>query len=534
MATTSSLLRDHVTLSIRSVDRVFLHAYVPGLMTKYQVIRFLLHRGYPIPSPAALGKIGKGFVKDIERLVADNAIPLVRFAKGQCKEEIAAPYLAAARERGFHGVVLVGVAQEKESAWRGWRDGGGDGHPHFEFARQSVFPNFYYFYINDSQFGPCFIKVCSYAPFSMWVYCNGHEWAKAQAEQEGLGYRALDNGFASCEDPARLQRICDRFGAVSMRNLFERWSHRLPSPFTAADRAAGFFHQLAFRQIEFSDTRVFDRPGSGRAWFEQTIREHLDLGRPDQVALIFDRRITSRTPGRFRTRVITRGVDPSIQIYLKSVKQKQYFKEAQALRTELSINDTRDFGIGRLVTTENFQALKAVAEAANAALIDLEHAGETCAPDADTLRRIVLPSVEHGQAAPGLRFGDPRVMALLSSLVCFTHVVSGFTNASLRPLVQGHLGRPYSSRQMGYDLRRLVRKGLIAREKSSHRYRLTADGRRTCMFLTKTYVRVVTPTLGHLDPQLAPDIAARSPVARAWRGLDRALDDFIAASGIAA
>src|SRR5260370_25935699 len=124
MATTSSLLRDHVSLSVRSVDRVFLHAYVPGLMTKYQVIRFLLHRGFPIPSPAALGKIGKGFVKDIERFVADNAIPVVRFAKGQCKEEIAAPYLAGARERGFHGVVLVGVAQAKESAWRGWRGGG--------------------------------------------------------------------------------------------------------------------------------------------------------------------------------------------------------------------------------------------------------------------------------------------------------------------------------------------------------------------------------------------------------------------------
>ena len=85
MATTSSLLRDHVTLSVRSVDRVFMHAHVPELMTKYQVIRFLLDRGHPIPS-RALGKIGKGFVKDIERFVADNGIPLVRFAKGQCKD----------------------------------------------------------------------------------------------------------------------------------------------------------------------------------------------------------------------------------------------------------------------------------------------------------------------------------------------------------------------------------------------------------------------------------------------------------------
>src|SRR5207244_10770608 len=178
---------------------------------------------------------------------------------------------------------------------------------------------------------------------------------------------------------------------------------------------------------------------------------------------------------------------PAVQLELKYATQVQHFNDGQSLTAERAINDPGGFGIGRLVTTESFQALKAVAEAANAALIELEHAGETCAPDADTLKRIVLPSVEHGQAAPGLRFGDPRVMALLASLVCFTHVVSGFTNASLRPLVQAHLGRPYSSRQMGYDLRRLVRKGLIAREKSSHRYRLTADGRRTCMFLTQTY-----------------------------------------------
>ena len=480
MATASRLLRDHVTLQIRSVDRVFMHAYVPGLMTKYQVIRFLLHRGYPIPSPAALGKIGKAFVKDIERFVADNEIPLVRFKKGQCKEDIAAAYITEARAQGRHGVVLVGVAQEKDSVWRGWREGGPDSHPHFEFSRQSVFPNFYYFYLYDAQFGPAFVKVSSYAPFSMWIGCNGHEWAKRQAEQVGIAYTALDNGFATCDHHVRLQKICDRFGAVAIRTFFERWVHRLPSPFSPADRGAGFFYDLAFRQIEFSDTRVFDRSAAGRAWFEVTIREHLDLGRPDQVALVFSRRINARTPGRFATRVITRGVDPLIQIHYKSSKQKQYFKESEALRTETTINDTHDFGVGRLVTTEDFQALKAAAQAANAALIELEHAGETCAPDADTLQRVVLPSVENGVAAPGLRFGDPRVVALLASLVSFTHVVGGFTNASLRTLVEGHLGRPYTSRQMGYDLRRLTRKGLITREKGTHHYRLTPEGRRLC------------------------------------------------------
>jgi hypothetical protein len=386
---------------------------------------------------------------------------------------------------------MAGIAQEKDSVWRGWRDRGSDSHPHFEFRRQSVFPNFYYFYILDAQMGPAFIKVSTYAPFSMWVGCNGHEWAKRQADQDGIGYTALDNGFAACDDAAALQRSCDRFGAVAIRTFFERWAHRLPSPFRPEDKGAGFFYELAFRQIEFSDTRVFDRAPSGRAWFEATIREHLDLGRPDQVALVFSRRINAKTPGRFATRVITRGVDPSIQIHYRSSKQKQYFKESKALRTETTINDTHDFGVGRLVTDENFQALKAAALAANAALVELERSGETCAPDADTLERVVLPSVENGSAAPGLRFGDPRVVALLASLVSFTHVVSGFTNASLRTLVEEHLGRPYTSRQMTYDLRRLVRKGFIAREKGTQRYRLTPDGRRLAMFFTKAYAQSV-------------------------------------------
>ena len=89
---------------------------------------------------------------------------------------------------------MVGVAQEKTSVWRGWRDGGPDGHPHFEYRRQSVFPNNYYFYIRDPDWGPGFIKTVAYAPFSVWVYLNGNEWAKHQAAKQGIAFDALDNG----------------------------------------------------------------------------------------------------------------------------------------------------------------------------------------------------------------------------------------------------------------------------------------------------------------------------------------------------
>ncbi len=152
MATISSLLADHVTLQVRSVDRLFLQGYVPRLMTQGQVIRFLLDRGFPIPSPAVLGKIGR-YVNQINDYIARNEIPTVRFVKGDVKEGIARKHFQAAESEGRYGVVMVGIVQEKTSAWRGWRDGGPDGHPHFEYRRQSIFPNNYYFYIRDPDWG---------------------------------------------------------------------------------------------------------------------------------------------------------------------------------------------------------------------------------------------------------------------------------------------------------------------------------------------------------------------------------------------
>ena len=217
MATISSLLADHVTLQVRSVDRLFFQGYVPRLQTQFQVIRFLLDRGFPIPSPVVLGRIGGAYVKAVERFIADHEIPVVRFVKGDVKEDIAREHFKAAERAGRFGVVMVGVAQERTSAWRGWREGGRDEHPHFVYRRQQVFPNHYYFYIRDPDWGPSFIKTTSYAPFSVWVYLNGNEWAKRQAAQRDVPFTPLDNGFAACEDPAALAGICSSLQAADVR-----------------------------------------------------------------------------------------------------------------------------------------------------------------------------------------------------------------------------------------------------------------------------------------------------------------------------
>jgi hypothetical protein len=535
MADYATLLRDHVTLTCRSVDRIFLQAYVPRLQSVGMVCQFLRwQRGYPIPSSAVFGKIGEAYTAEVHRFAKAHGIPVRRLAKGEKKEEIARPYIEAAAAGGTGRVALIGIAQEKASVWRSWPARGqrGAAHPHMEWGRQMAFVNHFYFYLWDAEWGPAFWKTNAYAPFPVWLWLNGHEWAKRQLAKAGASYTALDNGFASCDEPALLQRLCDRLGPGAVTGFFWRWQARLPSPFTREDLRAGYVYELAFRQFEVSDTRVFDRPAAGRAFFEGLIRDHLDLGRPGQVSLVFGRKVVLAgphpTPGTFRTKVLTKGVDPQITCYYKSSRLKQYFKEHRALRTELVVCDTRDFGVGRRLNHENWNALRDVGEHANQRLCDAEAADALPAPDVATLNQVTRPSITgEGQHAPALRFGDARVMALMAAITGFCHLIIGFDNRALAQRMRSLPDEGYSSRQATYDLRRLRRKQIIYRIEGSHRYQLTPVGRAVAVLFTKAYGRILGPGLAALDPQLPGDLAKHSPLALAWKDLARQLDRFI-------
>ena len=219
----------------------------------------------------------------------------------------------------------------------------------------------------------------------------------------------------------------------------------------------------------------------------------------------------------------------------KSCRLKQYFKLGVALRTEVVIGDTYDFGIGRRVCAMNWTALRAVGDSANQRLCDAEAQTAQPAPDVVTLTHVTRPSTTtDGLHAPALAFGDPRVMALLAALVHFSHLLAGFTNQHLVELVASLWDQPYSSRQATYDLRRLRRKGLITRLPRSQRYQLTGFGRRVAVLFTKAHGRVLAPGLALLDPLVPVGFAQRSPLASAWQQLDLALNNFVDAQLLAA
>jgi len=496
----ADIIRHHVSLEVRCIDRLYLHAYMPKLQTSGGLCYFLRdYLGNPIPSPALFKPMHDRFVTAVEQFVTRHAIPVVHFEPGQDKDAIATAHRAhfTARE----GVVMVGIAQEKMRAFKAHKQAGPGVKVRFEFSRQWVAVNQYYFYVHDHDWGPAFVKIGTYLPYPVKLCLNGHEWVKQQLRRHRVRFEALDNGFLSCADPAALQTTCDALGPADVQVFFDRWSHRLPWPLPAADRRAGYDHRLAINQLEVSLTQVFDRPVQGRLFFEAVIRENLDLGRPDRVRLLFPIRITRATPPPpvgYRTRVITDGVHPSLHVDYKHSHVKQYFKEHRALRTEVTINNPRDFWIRKGLS--NLPHLRDLGQQINRKLLEVEHVSHACVLTQGALDRLQQPTVVAGQRVSALRFGDPRVMALLQAITGFTHLPRGFRNRDLRPHVEALWGRPYSAAQMTYDLRRLRLKGLIHRIPKTHRYTATSYGLKVAFFYAKLYLRIFRPNWAALIP----------------------------------
>ena len=520
--TTWDVLDGHVTLDLQCLDRIYLNGYVPNLQVGGQIVQFLAGQGFPIPSPAVVGRIGDRFRDAVRRLADTEHIPVVRFAKHARKLDVMRPHLDRQAATGRSGIAAIGVAQEFQwVASCNSRPANGAGAPHFAWGRAERRVSCFYFYLWDEEFGPAFVKICSYLPYPIKIWLNGHEFAKQQATKAGIGFTSLANGFAATDDPAGLQQICDRLGPADIQAFADRWWPRLPLPLTAADREHGYWWELSMRQIEVSRTMVFDQPRNGRAFFETLVADNLDLGRPEKVELIFGRRIpkNGQTTGVFATRVVTRGVDVTIDARYKHSRVKQYFKLGRALRIETVINDPTDLGVLRRIV--HLDELVGKARAVNRRLLDAERVGQGCVLASPAFERIARPSLVDGRRAPALRFGDPRVMALVGALAVGSNLIGGFSNKTIRPLIGGLLGEPYNQARCCYDLRRLKLKGLIRKVEHSNTYVLTADGQRFAIFYTKVGNRVLRPLLA------ADRIPAPLPVRQSLRTLERAVTDYL-------
>lgn len=522
--TVAEVLDQHVTLELESLDRVYLNVYQPKLQTPRSVFHFLReHHGAGAVSSRKMKAISERFLDGVQAYARRHGVEVLTFEKGQRKEELAAEHLAGFT--GREGVLFIGKAQEKIRTFRteGRRNAQGQTYPWI--VETTALVNQYYFYAVDEDFGLFFLKYSSYFPYGAKLCFNGHEWLKRQLAKEGIAFEELANGILSCANPARMQALANRLTPQRIERFLRKWQRRLPCPFRDCEQAAGYRYDVSMCQVEFALTQVLDRPLSGRIFFEEVLRENLDLGRPDNLQLIFERRVIKTTPGPFRTRVVREGVIPSLHVDYKSNRLKQYFKEGRAIRTELTVHDPRDFGVNRRL--EHLSALREVAFQANRRVLHVQQASQDHALAEEQFREVTQPRTVDEQRASALRFGDPLVLALCSVLLLFRLLPRGFRSRDLREHLAPLLGEDPSSWTQGrltYQLRRLRLHGLIERVPQSQRYQVTERGLAVALWFTRCQARLFRPGLHDL---LAANLSNAPPLHRALKQFELQLDRYI-------
>ena len=463
-------------------------------------------------SPALFEPIGEKFRRDIKDWAQANGIPLIRFTAGERKADVMAPYLDAAAATGRSQVAAVGCAQEFQLVWTARKRDTDPGRcPQFSFTKEQRRVSVFYVYIWDSTMGGGSIKICSYFPYPVKAWVNGHEWAKRQALAAGIGFTALSNGFASCDDPAALQAICDRFGPGTVQVWFERWMARIPLPLADADRNAGYWWELSMRQVETSRTWSSTRRPCPRVLRSAAVREHGPGPPGERRAAVPPRQAAvghePAAGGGFKTRIDRYCDLVTLNVSYKNSRLRQYLKDGIALRIETVINSPKDLGCNRRL--HNLPELQGKARAISARLLETETAGQGTVLVSPVIERITRPTVTgDGRKAPALRFGDLRVQALAGAIAAMLFTVTGITNKTLRGLMTGLLHRPCSMNQASYDLSRLARNGLIARVPGRNRYALTRDGLLFARFYTKVYDHILRPLMAPDRPNAPPELTA--------------------------
>jgi hypothetical protein len=235
----AQLQKEHVVMELECIDRMYLNAYVPKLTSEGGIAAFCRgYLGHRFASTKQAVAMTQTFVKAIETFLQREGLELVRFQKGQRKDDVLQQKLR--RFKKPEGVIFVGVAQEKVRVPRTTRKACPGGGTIPWIIDSTAMVNVYYFYCRDQDFGPFFLKFCSYFPYSAKLCLNGHEYLKCQLARRGIAFQALDNGRLACANLKAAQHHCDGLSDTKIDVFFRKWLARLPHPHSPKDRQAGY------------------------------------------------------------------------------------------------------------------------------------------------------------------------------------------------------------------------------------------------------------------------------------------------------
>lgn len=437
--------------------------------------------------------------ENAERLAAEAGLQIefIRKLKAFRKEVRIQEILA---KRGDQpGLVHIFSAMEACSSYQPWHDKS----IHRTFLRPSSGKCLhYYFYFIDEQFGLCYVRVPTWAPFRLQVYCNGHSWLARQLLQADIPFQMLDNAFVSIANPEKGQELADGLSAQMLHEHLAAWAQRF-CPLLQHFRSG---YHWSFMQVEYATDVVFLRQAEFQPLYEAIVRTAVHAIKAEHVATFLGRKLTNAYQGEVGNDFSTRIQGTRIRHHMGPASIKLYDKFACIARVECTANDVSFFKHHRYVEQRNgehvfklaplrkniysLRDLRQVMHAAN----DRYLAFMACLDNPDAAQKAIAkmaaPAKAKGHSFRGFNlFLDPDYQLFLT-LGRGDWAICGFRAADLRAHIEG-----LSPGRSSYFLKRLRIHGLIKKVAHTYKYYMTKLGRRVLVTALVIREYFVQPTL---------------------------------------
>lgn len=530
---------DSIEFGYRCFDRLLLNGLIQPFQQPERVLGFFnTYRNGRRVTHRALTQIADQFVYWVRNRSEKWGAPIVEAPEEQRRDDFVLPYLKNA-EPDQVAVILKGREPARILVAIGGKD---NDSPHLEYKQRWV--NQYNFYLNDKHWGPMFVRMCPYFPFSARVCLNQHYWLAIRMRQENIDFQQCKNAFLRCSNPKRLQELADSLTSKDLLQCGRKWLATFTPFFTARERREAYCqHRLFFAQAEYCDNLVFFRRAALDELGQRLLDMNRTIGQPKKITMIFGRKVTREYKGRLQTVIEDLDLpNPVIRSHYGHGFAKQYVRDNRLLRTEPATNDVRDYGVNKDV--ENLPQLRQ----RMSAIIDNYHDAQQdileTFVDRGQLRKLTEPTMlPNGKRIPGLKLDHPRQLAVMHALARFANIAAGvgFRSTDIYTPVLEVLGvnpSRYTLASLRYDLSKLRAKGLVEKIPHSRRYRLVGKGYSVCLIFLKLFERIYGPlTAGILKPfpgdrKLAEE--KRCTLDRLYQRIVDDLDELLRAVGLKA
>jgi len=494
--------KDSIKFGYRCFDRLLLNGLIQPFQQPERVLGFFnCYRDGKRFTRRTLTEIADQFQYWVKNRSEKWGAPIVEAPEEERRDDFVLKYLhnvefnqvAVILKAREPARILVAIGGEKNDS------------PHLEFKQRWV--NQYNFYLNDQDWGPMFVRMCPYFPFSARVCLNQHHWLAIRMRQEGIDFQQCKNAFLKCSNPKRLQELADSLTTQDLLPCGQKWLTAFTPFFTSRERQqAGCQHRLFFSQVEYCDNLIFFRRAAVDQFAQRLLDMNRTIGQPKKITLIFGRKVTKKYKGKLQTEIEDLDLpNPVIRSHYAHGFAKQYVRDHHLLRTEPATNNVTDYGVNKNV--ENLPRLRQ----RMSEIIDHYHNAQQdileTFVDRGQLRKLAEPTIlTTGKRIPGLKLDHPRQLAVMHALVRFANIAAGstFTTADLYLPALDALGLPpsqYSLASLRYDLSKLRAKALVEKLPHSRRYRLMNKGYSICVLFLKLFERIYAPlAAGLLKP----------------------------------